>query len=214
MSLTLIGKKRGMTRIFCSKTGKNTPCTIIEIQPNLLVQSKTIETDGYEAVKLAAFALSEKQKRTARKPDLGHYKDGMPAMRTMVESKGSLEGKKPGDLIDLTYFSNGSFVDVRGTTKGRGYAGVIKRFRVGSIVKSHGAGPVVRHLGSTGSLTSHGRVQKGKKGAGQMGAVNRCTEGLEVLEMDAEHGILVVKGGIPGANGGTVYVCNSIKGKK
>ena len=213
MSLTLIGKKRGMTRVFCSKTGKNIPCTILEIQPNLVVQSKTVESDGYEAVKLGAFALSDKDKRRARKPDLGQFKDGMAPHKTLLESKGSFD-KKSGDMVELNYFTVGSYVDVRGTTKGKGYQGVIKRFGVGTIVKSHGAGPVVRHIGSSGFMTSHGRVHKGKKDSGQMGSANCFAEGLEVLEIDVEAGVMVVKGGVPGANGGTIYVRNNIKGKK
>lgn len=214
MSLTLIGKKRGMTRVFCSKTGKNIPCTVLEIQPNLVVQTKTVESDGYEAVKLGAFALTEVQQRRARKPDLGQFKDGAVPMKTLIESRGSFPENKAGDLIKLDYFPVGGYVDVRGTTKGKGYQGVIKRFGVGTIVKSHGAGPVVRHIGSAGFMTSHGRVHKGKKDSGQMGSANCFAEGLEILEIDVEAGVMVVKGGVPGANGGTIYVRNNIKGKK
>jgi large subunit ribosomal protein L3 len=214
MSLTLIGKKRGMTRVFDSKNGKNIPCTILEIQPNLVVQAKTKESDGYDAVKLGAFALSSKQILGARKPDLGQFKNNLTPMRTLLESKGSFADKKEGESIPCSYFTVGSYVDVRGTTKGKGFQGVIRRFRVGSIVKSHGAGPVVRHIGSSGSLTSHGRVQKGKRGAGHMGDNKRCSEGLEVLEVHENLGVVVVKGSVPGANGGTIYVRNSIKGKK
>jgi large subunit ribosomal protein L3 len=214
MSLTLIGKKRGMTRVFDPKSGKNIPCTVLEIQPNLVVQAKTKESDGYDALKLGALALSEKQIKGAKKPDIGQFKNNLTPMKTLLESRGSFADKKEGDMIPCSYFATGSFVDVQGVTKGKGFQGVIKRFKVGSIVKSHGAGPVVRHIGSAGSLTSHGRVQKGKKGAGRMGNCNRTTEGLKVLEIDESLGVVVVKGSVPGANGGTIYVRASIKGKK
>jgi len=213
MSLTLIGKKRGMTRVFCSKSGKNIPCTVLEIQSHLVLQSKSEETDGYEAVKLAAFALSDAEKRRARKPDLGQFKNGLTPMKTLLESRGSFD-LKAGDSVDSTYFSVGSYVDVHGVTKGKGHQGVVKRYGVACIAKSHGSGPVVRHIGSSGSLTSHGRVQKGKRGSGQMGNANCCTQGLEVLDIDKELGVMVVKGAVPGANGGTIYVRNNIKGKK
>ena len=213
MSLTLIGKKRGMTRVFCKKSGKNIPCTVLEIQPNVVVQEKTKDKDGYEALKLAAFPLSETQVKRAKKPDLGHFKDGLVPMKTMLESRGCFEQKK-GDKIDLSYFEIGSYVDVRGVSKGKGYQGVIKRHGVARIVSSHGAGPVVRHIGSSGFMTSHGRVHKGKKDSGQTGNVYRFAEGLEILDIDVDLGILVVKGGVPGANGGTIYVRNNIKGKK
>lgn len=213
MSLTLIGKKRGMTRVFCSKTGKNIPCTVLEIQPNLVVQAKTSEKDGYQALALGAFPMNDAEKRRARKPDLGQFKNGIAPCKTLKESKGSFD-KNVGDAVAADYFQIGAYVDVQGITKGKGYQGVIKRFNVGTIVKSHGAGPVVRHIGSSGFLTSHGRVHKGKKDSGQMGAVKCFVEGLEVLDIDAEAGVVVVKGGVPGANGGTIYVRNSIKGKK
>lgn len=214
MSLTLIGKKRGMTRVFCSKTGKNIPCTVLEIQPNLVVQAKTNEKDGYQALKLGAFAMSDVEKRRARKPDLGQFKNDLSPQKALKESKGSFKGKNVGDAVKADYFALGSYVDVQGTTKGKGYQGVVKRHGVSMIVKSHGAGPVVRHIGSSGFMTSHGRVHKGKKDSGQMGSAKCFVEGLEVLEIDIDAGVLVVKGGVPGANGGTIYVRNSIKGKK
>ena len=213
MSLTLIGKKRGMTRVFCSKTGKNIPCTVLEIQPNLVVQAKTTEKDGYEALLLGAFPMSDAEKRRAKKPDLGKFKDGMAPHKALKESKGSFE-KSVGEFVPADYFAIGAYVDVQGITKGKGYQGVVKRHNVSMIVKSHGAGPVVRHIGSSGFMTSHGRVHKGKKDSGQMGAAKCFVEGLEVLEIDLDAGVMVVKGGVPGANGGTIYVRNSIKGKK
>ena len=158
--------------------------------------------------------MSDSEKRRAKKPHLGKFKEGMTPVKTLKESKGSFEGKNVGDLIKPDYFEVGAYVDIQGITKGKGYQGVIKRFGVGTIVKSHGAGPVVRHIGSSGFMTSHGRVHKEKKDSGQMGAANCFIEGLEVLDIDAEAGVMVVKGGVPGANGGTVYVRNSIKGKK
>lgn len=214
MSLTLIGKKRGMTRVFCKKTGRNLPCTVLEIQPNLVVQQKTKENDGYEAVKLGAFTLSEVQKKRARKPDLGQFKDGMAPMKTLLESKGNFDGVTAGSFVTLSYFTVGSYVDVRGISKGKGYQGVIKRHGVSTIVKSHGAGPVVRHIGSSGFMTSHGRVHKGKKDSGQTGSEFCYAEGLEILDIDLEAGTLVVIGSVPGANGETIYVRNNIKGKK
>lgn len=213
MSLTLIGKKRGMTRVFCKTSGKNLPCTVLEIQPNLVLRQKTSETDGYEALVLAAFPLSDSEKKRAKKPNLGQFKNDTTPRKTLLESKGAFDYKE-GDSVDLSYFSEGQYVDVRGTSKGKGYQGVIKRHGVSRIVTSHGAGPVVRHIGSSGFMTSHGRVHKGKKDSGQMGAESKYAEGVEILEIDLESGILVVKGSVPGANGGTIYVRNNIKGKK
>lgn len=211
----LIGKKRKMTRVFHEKTGEVVPCTLIEIEPNVVSQIKTKETDGYTAVQVSAFALAAEQKKRLAKPQIGHFsKKSLNLFRQSLESRIADTEEFPlGKEVTVDYFSVGSLVDVRGKSKGKGYQGVIKRHGVARIVESHGAGPVVRHIGSSGFLTSHGRVHKGKKGAGHMGAKNVVTENLEIISILPEQNTLLVKGAIPGPNGGVVFVRQAIKKK-
>ncbi len=213
MSLTLIGKKRGMTRLFDKKRGKVIPCTVIEIEPNIVSQIKTIEIDEYNGIQLAAFKVAENHTNRITKPILGHFeKNKISPCRVMSESRlDSLESFEIGKEITVEFFSDIEFVDVCGTSKGKGYQGVIKRFGVARKPESHGSGPIVRHMGSTGSLTSHGRVQKNKKGAGQMGNERVTCESLQVICVKPELNALVVKGAVPGANGGVVYIRKAIK---
>lgn len=213
MSLTLIGKKRGMTRIFDKTTGKATPCTVIEIEPNVAVQVKTKEKDGTNAVQMGSFALNSSQKQRLTKPLLGHFaKKNIEPRGHLVESKmQDLAEWQVGKEVGVDFFAEGSFVDVRGRSKGRGYQGVIKRHGKHRIHSSHGAGPVQRHLGSIGSVRGHGRIFKNKRMAGHMGDENVVTQNLKVIHVDTELKALVVKGAIPGANGGIVYIQKAIK---
>jgi|JI9StandDraft_2_1071091.scaffolds.fasta_scaffold208004_1 large subunit ribosomal protein L3 len=214
MSLTLIGKKRGMTRLFDKKTGKITPCTVIEVAPNVVTQIKTPETDGYTALQLASIPLSSADKGRAKKPILGDFAaKNLEPRKVRRESRlDNVSEYTVGQELEVSLFKEGDLVDVRGNRKGRGYQGVIKRYRKSRIVKSHGAGVVVRHIGSVGSLRAHGRVQKNKKMAGHMGPELFCVECLRVLGVDPEKKALIVKGSVPGANGGLVYIRGSIKG--
>lgn len=213
MSLTMICKKRGMTRLFSKKTGKALPCTVIEFQPNVISQVKSEEKDGYHAVQLGAFVLSEADKKRQKKPLSGHFKKHKIAPRKVLKESrlpASSEWKE-GDEIKADYFAAGDLVDVTGNSKGKGYQGVVKRHNYGTFGGSHGVGPVARHAGSTGSLTAHGEVRKGKKMAGHMGAERVTTEHLEVLEVDVDLGVLIVKGAVPGANGDVVYIRKALK---
>ena len=215
MSLTMTGKKRGMLRLFDKETGKSTPCTVIELSPNVVSQIKTIEKDGYSAVQMAALACSSVERKRMKKPLAGHFESKkIDPHKKLKESKvDDLAGLEVGKVFGVDYFEEVIYVDVQGISKGKGYQGVIKRFGVASIAKSHGAGPVVRHIGSSGSMTSHGRVHKGKKASGQMGNASVVAENLQVVEINTNLNALIVKGAIPGANGDTVYVRKAIKRK-
>lgn len=213
MSLTLSGRKRGMTRIFDKTSGKSFPCTVIEVEPNIISQIKTKEKDGYVAVQLASGGMTPQEKKRMKKPEAGHFsKKGLEPKKVLHETR-LLDASEweVGKEVDVTQFEEGTYVDVRGTSKGKGYQGVIKRHGVARIVSSHGAGPVVRHIGSSGFLTSHGRVHKNKKAAGHMGSERVTVEGLQVLKVDKEKNALVVKGAIPGANGGVVFIRKAMK---
>lgn len=157
--------------------------------------------------------MSDKKKKNAKKPYLGIFSKSPVAMEKILESRGDFKEVSEGDMVGPDYFEVGSFIDVRGKSKGKGYQGVIKRHGVSTIVKSHGAGPVVRHIGSSGFMTSHGRVHKGKKDSGQTGNAFCFAEGLLVVEVNTDDNFVVVKGSVPGPNGGVVYLRNSIKGK-
>jgi large subunit ribosomal protein L3 len=211
----MIGKKRGMTRLFDEKTGKVIPCTVVEVQPNVVTQIKTKENDGYAAIQLASIKIASSGKRNVKKPQAEFFSaKGIEPRAVLRETRDAEFSAEVGKEVSVEeIFVVGALVDVSGTSKGKGYQGVIKRHNKGRIVKSHGAGPVVRHIGSSGSLTAHGRVQKNKRMAGHMGNEKVTTECLEVLKVDPELKVLVVKGAIPGPNGGVVAIRNSIKGK-
>lgn len=213
MSLTLIGKKRGMTRIFDNKTGRAIPCTVIELDSNVVSQIKTQENDGYQAVQVSAIKLTSAKKRNMSKQLLGHFeKKSIEPRAVACEGRVSdVSTFELGKEVHSDYFEVGSFVDVRGISKGRGYQGVMKRFGTKGMNGSHGQGPVQRHIGSVGSIRAHGRVHKGKKMAGHMGSENVVTQNLLVVKVNPEQQALVVKGAIPGANGGVVYIRKAVK---
>lgn len=215
MSLTMLGKKRGMTRLFDQKTGKVIPCTVIEVEPNVITQIKTQEKDGYSAIQMASGVVSASEKKRMSKPQLGEFAAKKIEPRKVIAEarNGSLEGAEVGKEVAVDYFKEGEFVDVRGRSKGKGFQGRVKRHNISQTSRSHGAGPVMRHGGSIGSLTAHGRVQKGKRMAGHMGDENVVTENLEVLRVDASLNALIVKGAVPGANGGVVTIRNAMKKK-
>jgi large subunit ribosomal protein L3 len=214
MSLTLIGKKRGMTRLFDSKSNKSIPCTVIELEPNVVSQIKTIESDGYTALQLSAFKMNSADKNRARKPDLGRYaKINIEPRKYACESRLEKIDEEfvIGKEVGVDYFAEDEFVDVTGTSKGHGYQGVIKRHGKSSIAGSHGVGPVERHMGSIGSIRGKGQVKPGKKMAGHMGDERVTTEMLRVIKVDVELSAIVVTGAIPGSVGGLVYVRKAMK---
>jgi len=212
MNVGIVGKKCGMTRVF-TETGEAIPVTVIEALPNFVTQVKTTETDGYTAIQIAAGA----PKKTSRvsKPLAGHFaKAGVEALPTVREFRASAEfiaSKKAGDAIDVNLFTAGQFVDVRGVSKGKGFAGVIKRHNFRTQDATHGNSLSHRAAGSTGQNQTPGRVFKGKKMAGQMGNVNKCVQNLQVVRVDAERNLILVSGAVPGAPGGTVVITPAVK---
>ena len=210
MTKAIIGKKIGMTQIFDEATNKVIPLTVVEAGPCVVVQKKTVENDGYSAVQLGFGDLREK---LANKPVKGHFaKADAPLKRTLKEFK--LEGAdamEVGAILKADTFEVGDIVDVCGTSKGKGYAGTIKRWNFGRLKETHGTGPVHRHGGSLGACSSPSRVFKGKKMAGHLGNERVTVQNLSVVKVDAEKNIIAVKGAVPGPKGGIVVLFDSVK---
>ena len=208
MEKAIIGKKVGMTQIF-DEAGHVIPVTVIEAGPCTVVQKKTAEKDGYEAVQLGYEDVAEKK---LTKPELGHLKKaGVSAKKVLKEFQlKNATDLNVGDEVKVDTFAEGDHVDVTGISKGKGYAGVVKRHGAHRLKESHGTGPVHRHAGSMGSGTDPSRIFKGKIGAGHMGAEQVTVMNLDVVKVDAELGILAVRGAIPGAKGSLVYLRNSV----
>jgi len=209
MEKAIIGKKVGMTQIF-DEAGHVIPVTVIEAGPCTVVQKKTEEKDGYSAVQLGFQDVPE---RKLTKPELGHLKkagEGVLKKHLKEFKLDKAAEMEVGDVIDCTMFAPGDRVDVTGTSKGHGYQGVIKRHGAHRLKETHGSGPVHRHAGSMGSSTDPSRIFKGKIGAGQMGNEQVTVLNLDVIQVDAELGVIAVKGAIPGPKGSLVYVRNSV----
>ncbi|WP_130869695.1 50S ribosomal protein L3 [Intestinimonas massiliensis (ex Afouda et al. 2020)] len=208
MEKAIIGKKVGMTQIF-DEAGKVIPVTVIEAGPCTVVQKKTEEKDGYNAVQLGYEDVAEKK---LTKPELGHLKKaGDARKKTLKEFKlANCDALNVGDEVKVDVFAEGDRVDVTGISKGHGYQGVIKRHGAHRLKESHGTGPVHRHAGSMGSSTDPSRIFKGKIGAGQMGNEQVTVLNLDVIKVDTELGIIAVRGAIPGPKGGIVYLRNSV----
>ncbi len=201
----LIGKKIGMTRFFDSESGQAIPVTVIQAGPNVVHQLKTNQRDGYDAVQLG-FGLCTESK--VSKPLSGHFKKhGSEPTRIVKEFKLDKENGevKEGEKVGVEVFEGVRFVDVTGTTKGRGYAGTIKKYHFGRGRETHG-NKNHRERGSLGAGTYPGRVFPGLKMAGQMGACRVTTRGLEVVGIDKEAGLIYIKGAVPGAGSGTVFL--------
>ncbi len=211
MQKAIIGKKVGMTQIF-DESGKVIPVTVVEAGPCVVTQKKTVETDGYTAVQLGFGDVKEAK---LGKPEAGHLKKaGVAPKKHLKEFK--LEGAADmnvGDEVKADTFAAGDMIDVTGITKGHGYQGVVKRHGAGRTPMTHGGGPVHRHAGSMGAL-DQARIFKGKIGAGQMGNVQVTIENLEVVKVDAELNMIVIRGAIPGPKGGLVYLRNTVKNNK
>lgn len=212
MKKAIIGKKVGMTQIF-DESGKVIPVTVVEAGPCVVTQKKTVETDGYTAVQLGFEDVKESK---LSKPEAGHLKKaGVEAKRHLKEFK--LEGADAmnvGDIVKADTFAAGDMIDVTGLTKGHGYQGVIKRHGAHRTPMTHGGGPVHRHAGSMGATSGQSRIFPGKIGAGQMGNVQVTIENLEVVKVDAELNMIVIRGAIPGPKGGLVYIRNTVKNNK
>ena len=209
MEKAIIGKKIGMTQIF-DADGKVIPVTVIEAGPCTVVQKKTEEKDGYNAVQLGYGDVAE---RKLTKPELGHLKKaGDARKKTLKEFKLAKAAEmNVGDEVKVDVFAEGDRVDVTGISKGHGYAGVIKRFGQGRTPTSHGGGPVHRHAGSMGSSTDPSRIFPGKKQAGHMGVDQVTVQNLDVVKVDPELNMIVVRGAIPGPKGGIVYIKSTVK---
>ena len=209
MKKAIIGKKVGMTQIF-DETGKVVPVTVIEAGPCKVVQKKTVEKEGYSSVQLG---FEEVPERKLTKPEKGHLdKAGVGALSVLHEFRlDDAAEMSVGDVITADVFKEGDKVDVTGISKGKGYAGVIKRWGAQRTPTTHGGGPVHRHAGSMGSSTDPSRILPGKIGAGHMGAEQVTVENLDVVKVDKELNMIVIRGAIPGPKGGIVFIRTTVK---
>ena len=209
MKKGIIGKKLGMTQLF-DQNGNVVPVTVIEAGPCAVVQKKTAENDGYEALQVGFIDLKASK---VTKPLKGHFAKGDVAPKKVLREL-RLEDTSAlnvGDIIKADVFAEGEAVDVTGTSKGKGYAGTIKRWNFGRLKESHGTGPVHRHGGSLGACSSPSRVFKGKKMAGHLGHERVTIQNLNVVKVDAEKNIIAVKGAVPGPKGSIVVLFDSVK---
>ena len=209
MKKGIIGKKLGMTQIFDEK-GNVIPVTLIEAGPCPVAQKKTVETDGYSSVQLGFEDIADKKLSKAVK---GHFaKANVAAKRHLKEFRlDDAANMNVGDIVSADTFVAGDRVDVTGTTKGHGFSGVIKRWNCHKLRMTHGVGPVHRQAGSMGANSSPSRIFKNKKMAGQYGNEQVTVQNLDVVRVDAAKNLIAVKGAIPGAKGGIVFVRNTVK---
>ena len=209
MQKGIIGKKMGMTQIF-DENGKVVPVTVVEAGPCTVVQKKTVESDGYVAVQLGYGDISAKK---VSKPAKGHFdKADVAPKRTLREFRlDDISAMNVGDILKADVFAVGDRIDVVGTSKGKGYAGAIKRWNQHRLRESHGTGPVARHAGSMGSCSTPSRVFKGKRLPGHLGAERVTNQNLKVVKVDAENNLIAIKGAIPGPKGSVVCISDSVK---
>ncbi len=209
----VIGQKRGMTRVF-TDDGASVPVTVVEVAPNRVTQVKTVENDGYRAIQITR---GEKRAALVNRPRAGHFAksgvdagDGLWEFRLDAEEGAELE---TGSEIKADMFEAGQIVDVTGISKGKGFAGTVKRHNFRTQDATHGNSLAHRAPGSIGQCQTPGRVFKGKKMAGQMGNVRKTMQNLEVVRVDVERNLLLIKGAVPGGKGGNVIVKPAIKGQ-
>lgn len=209
MKKGLIGKKLGMTQLFDEK-GNVIPVTVVEAGPCVVSQKKTVENDGYNAVQIGYEDLKASK---VTKPLKGHFAkaDVAPKKHLREMRLDDCDSVNVGDILKADIFAVGDSVDVCGTSKGKGYAGVIKRHNFSRLKMSHGTGPVARHGGSIGACSSPSRVFKGRKMAGHMGTDRVTVQNLDIVKIDAENNIIAIKGAIPGPKGGVVVITDSVK---
>ena len=209
MQKGLIGKKIGMTQFFDEK-GNVIPVTVLEVGPCAVVQKKTEEKDGYNALQLG---YGDMKVARVNKPMKGHFaKADVAPKKVLKEFKfDDTDAHNVGDIIKADVFAAGEKVDVCGTGKGKGYAGAIKRWNFGRLKETHGTGPVARHQGSMGACSDPSRVFKGKKMPGHLGSERVTIQNLDVVKVDAENNLIAVKGAVPGAKGGIVVITDAVK---
>jgi large subunit ribosomal protein L3 len=211
MTIGIVGRKSGMTRVF-TDDGVSIPVSVIEVDPNRITQVKSVDTDGYSAVQVT---VGTRRASRVTKAEAGHFaKANAEAGRNLFELRNDAqEAFEVGASITVESFSAGQIIDVTGTSKGKGFAGGIKRWNFGMQDATHGNSRSHRVLGSIGQCQSPGRVFKGKKMAGHMGAERVTVQNLEIVRVDAERNLLLVKGAIPGAPGGDVIVRPAVKAR-
>ena len=209
MQKGIIGKKLGMTQLF-DENGKVVPVTVIEAGPCTVVQKKTVESDGYQAVQLGFGEVSAKR---VNKPAKGHFaKADVAPKKTLREFRlADISAMNVGDILKADVFAAGDHIDVVGVSKGKGYAGTIKRWNGHRLRESHGTGPVARHAGSMGACSTPSRVFKGKKLPGHLGAERVTIQNLTVVKADAENNLIAIKGAVPGPKGAVVCISDSVK---
>jgi len=211
MKIGLIGRKRGMTRVF-TEEGQSVPVTVIEVDPNRVTQVKNEETDGYRSVQIT---FGKRRASLVNKPVAGHFaRAGVEAGEGLWElrlPKGEGDDLETGSELDVTMFEVGEIVDVTGTSKGKGFAGSVKRHNFRMQDATHGNSLAHRAPGSIGQCQTPGRVFKGKKMAGHMGDERVTSQNLEIVRVDSERNIILVKGAVPGAAGGAVMVRPAVK---
>ncbi|TWH64035.1 large subunit ribosomal protein L3 [Azomonas agilis] len=210
MTIGVVGRKCGMTRIF-TEEGVSVPVTVIEVEPNRVTQFKTEESDGYRAIQLT---VGERRASRVTKAQAGHFaKANVAAGRTVLEFRLAEGDFTTGDLLTVEQFEAGQLVDVTGQSKGKGFAGTIKRWNFRGQDNTHGNSLSHRVPGSIGQCQTPGRVFKGKKMSGHLGAERVTVQSLEVVRVDVEHNLLLVKGAIPGATGSDVIVRPAVKAR-
>lgn len=209
MNKGLIGKKIGMTQVF-DEAGIAVPVTVVEAGPCVVVQKKTIENDGYEAIQVG---YGDAKVSRVNKPMKGHFdKANVGPKKTLKEFRlNDIEAYNVGDILKADVFAAGEIVDVKGTSKGHGTAGAIKRWNFSRLRLSHGTGPNHRHAGSLGACSSPSRVFKGKKMAGHYGHETVTVQNLTIVKVDAENNLIAIKGAIPGPKGGIVVIADAVK---
>ncbi|WP_289157830.1 50S ribosomal protein L3 [uncultured Muribaculum sp.] len=200
----LLGKKIGMTSVF-SADGKNVPCTVIEVGPCVVTQVKTVEKDGYAALQLG---FEDKKEKHTTRPEQGHFKKaGVTPKRHLAEFKGFDGEYNLGDTIAVDFFSESDFVDIVGTSKGKGYQGVVKRHGFGGVGQAtHGQHNRLRKPGSIGACSYPAKVFKGMRMAGQMGNERVTVQNLQVIKVIPDHNLLMIKGSVPGSKGSIVLI--------
>ena len=209
MKKAIIGRKVGMTQIF-DENGVVIPVTLVQAGPCVVTQKKTIENDGYQAVQVGYGDTSDKK---VNKPLKGHFdKAGVAPKKVLKEFRlEDIDSVNVGDILKADVFAAGDKVDVRGTSKGKGYQGAIKRFGYSRLKETHGTGPNHRHAGSNGACSWPGRVYKGKGLPGHMGAVTVTVQNLDVVKVDAENNLIAIRGAVPGPKKGVLVIADAVK---
>lgn len=209
MQKAIIGKKVGMTQIF-DESGKVIPVTVIEAGPCVVVQKKTVEKEGYSALQLGFLEVEDKK---LSKPELGHCKKaGLSGRKYLKEFRmENADDYSVGDVILADIFAAGDKIDATGISKGKGYAGVVKRWNAKEQCHTHGVGPVHRSVGSMGACSDPSRVMPGKKMAGHLGAEQVTVQNLDVVTVDAQRNLIAVRGAVPGPKGGIIFLKNTVR---